>query len=63
MVVLTGDGSYMEGDDETGGGSGGQRRRLPLGRDPMAFLAALDCAHGYTKGSAAVACLAAVLLA
>ena len=61
VAVLTGDCSYMEGDDETTGGSGGGSGRLPLGRDPTAILAALDCAHGYAKGSAAVACLAAVL--
>ena len=59
VAVLTGDGSYLEGDDETSGGSGDGSGRLPLGRIPTAILAALDCAQSYAKGSAAAACLVA----
>ena len=61
VAVLTGDSSYLEGGDKTSDDSGGGSRRLLLGCDPTAILAALDCAHGYAKGSAVVARLVAVL--
>jgi E3 ubiquitin-protein ligase TRIP12 len=57
-VLLSGGSSSGSGGS---GGGGGGRKGGPLGSDPLAILAQLDCAHGYSASSPAVQALVKVL--